>query len=126
MKKPRLFQSLTAASMSWDEWLTAVDTALVKRGYRKYHQDYRNADYTYWKTYSAGEDKLYMVGIGFYDMRKYMQQGRNADYIGVQYECMILGEDRIDMSVSSGVSLKEFEGMAQKFYHAMRGYVKKS
>lgn len=126
MKNPRLFPAGFIGSTTWDEWLAAVDAMLQKRGYRKYHQDYRSADYTYWKTYSAGEDKLYMVGIGFYDQRKYTHIDHNADYVGVQFECMILGDDRIDMSVSKDVALKEFEGMAMKFYGAMKEYVKKS
>jgi len=38
------------------------------------------------------------------------------------YECMILGEDRIDMCVYKNIDLVEFENMAKTFYEAMSQY----
>jgi hypothetical protein len=38
---------------------------------------------------------------------------------------MLLGDNRIDMSVSKNVDLTEFENMAQTFYEKMVKFLKK-
>jgi hypothetical protein len=99
-----------------DEWLSETETKLKDLGYRRYVQNHKNEDFCYWKTFKKGEDKIYQIGILFYDFRKY------ANRIGIMYECMVLGEDRIDMCVSKNIDLVEFEKMSQTFYEEMSQY----
>ncbi len=109
-------------STSWDEWLSETETKLKEIGYRKYVQNRKNEDFCYWKTFKNGEDKIYQIGILFYDFRKYADRSIYANRIVIMYECMILGDDRIDMCVSKNIDLFEFEKMAQTFYEAMSQY----
>lgn len=117
--QPPLLIADVSGSTSWDEWLSETETKLKELGYRRYVQNHKNEDFCYWKTFKNGEDKIYQIGILFYDFRKYADRDPYANRIGIMYECMVLGEDRIDMSVSKNIDLVEFENMAQTFYRAM-------
>ena len=117
--QPPLLIADVSGSTSWDEWLLETETKLKEIGYRRYVQNYKNEDFTYWKIFKNGEDKIYRIVIFFYDLRKYADRDPYANRIGVMYECMILGEDRIDMCVSKNIDLVEFENMAKTFYEAM-------
>jgi hypothetical protein len=108
---------------SWNDWLEQTETALKEIGYRRYVQNHKNEDFCYWKTFKNGEDKLYQIGILFYDFRKYADRDPFANRIGIQYECMLLGDDRIDMSVSKNIDLTEFENIAQSFYEVMAKFI---
>ena len=99
-----------------------TETKLKELGYKRYVQNHKNEDFCYWKTFKNGEDKIYQIGILFYDFRKYADRDPYANRIGIMYECMVLGEDRIDMCVSKNIGLVEFENMAQTFYVAMSQY----
>lgn len=120
--QPPLLIADVSESISWDEWLSKTETKLKEIGYRKYVQNHRNEDFCYWKTFKNGEDKNYQIGILFYDFRKYAEHDPSANRIGIMYECMVLGEDRIDMRVSKDIDLVEFENMSQTFYEAMSQY----
>ena len=111
-----------SGSTSWDEWLSETETKLKQLGYRRYVQNHKNEDFCYWKTFKNGEDKIYRIGILFYDFRKYADRDPYANRIGIMYECMVLGEDRIEMCVSKDVDIEEFENMAQTFYVSMSHY----
>jgi hypothetical protein len=119
---PPLLIADVSGSTSWDEWLSETETKLKESGYRKYVQNHKSEDFCYWKTFKNGEDKIYQIGILFYDFRKYADRDPYANRIGIMYECMVLGEDRIDMCVSKNIHLVEFENMAQTFYKAMSQY----
>lgn len=119
---PPLLIADVSGSTSWDEWLSKTETKLKEIGYRKYVQNHKNEDFCYWKTFENGEDKIYQIGILFYDFRKYADRDPYANRIGIMYECMVLGNDRIDMCVSKNIDLVEFENMAQTFYGAMSQY----
>jgi len=120
--QPPLLIADVSGSTSWDEWLSETETKLKELGYRRYVQNHKNEDFCYWKTFKNGEDKIYQTGILFYDLRKYAEVDSYANRIGIMYECMFLGEDRIDMCVSKNIDLVEFENMAQTFYGAMSQY----
>jgi hypothetical protein len=120
--QPPLLIADVSGSTSWDEWLSEMETKLKEIGYRRYVQNYKNEDFCYWKIFKNGQDKIYQIGILFYDFRKYADRDSYANRIGIMYECMILGDDRIDMCVSKNIDLFEFEKMAQTFYEAMSQY----
>ena len=124
MKKQDLQLFPITDDMSWDEWLEAIEKALRAIGYTKYIQHYKTEDFMYWKTFNDEDGKkMYMVGIGFYDFRKYEQLDPQAYRIGTLFECMIIDtDDRIDMTVSKDMSLAEFESMARTFYKTMSPY----
>ena len=105
---------------SWDEWLFETEHKLKKIGYKKYVQNHKSEDFAYWKTFKNGEDEIYQIGILFYDFRKYADHDTVANRIGIMYECMLLGEGRIDMSVSKNIGLEEFENMAQMLYRTFK------
>jgi hypothetical protein len=120
--QPPLLIAEVSGSTSWDEWLSETETKLKELGYRRYVQNHKNEDFCYWKTFKNGEDKIYQIGILFYDFRKYADRDPNTNRIGIMYECMVLGDDRIDMCVSKNIDLVEFENMSQTFYEAMSQY----
>ena len=120
--QPPLLIADVSGSTSWDEWLSETETKLKELGYRKYVQNHKNEDFCYWKTFKNGEDKIYQIGILFYDFRKYADSDPYANRIGVMYECMILCDDRIDMCVSKNIYLNEFELMSKTFYEVMSQY----
>ena len=109
-------------STDWDEWLSLVEGRLKKLGYRRYCQKLKSEDFAYWKSFYDEDAKIYQIGLFFYDFRKYADRDPNANRISIQYECMLLGRDRVDMSVSKGIDLPEFEKMARTFYEAMWQY----
>lgn len=120
--QPPLLITDVSGSTSWDEWLSETETKLKELGYIRYFQNNKKEDFCYWKTFKKGEDKMYQIGILFYDFRKYADRDPYANRIGIMYECMVLGEDRIDMCVSKNIYLVEFENMARTFYGAMSQY----
>jgi hypothetical protein len=107
-------------SQDWDAWLMEVEANLSKSGYRRYNQNLRSEDFAYWKTFYKKEKKIYQVGILFYDFRKYGDL--NVHQISVQWQCILLCDDRIDLSVSKEIEVAEFEEMAKTFYEAMSQY----
>lgn len=120
--QPPLLIADVSGSNSWDEWLSETETKLRDRGYIKYTQNYKHEDFCYWKTFKNGDEKLYIVGVLFYDFRKNADINSYSYRIGIMYECMLSGEDRIDMSVSKNIDLDKFENMAYTFYHSMSQY----
>ena len=120
--QPPLLIADVSGSTDWDEWLSETETKLKELGYRRYVQNRKDEDFCYWKTFNSGEDKIYQIGLLFYDFRKYSDRDPYANRIGIMYECMVLCEDRIDMYVSKNIDLVEFENMAQTFYGAMLQY----
>lgn len=120
--QPPLLIADVSGITSWDEWLSETETKLKELGYRRYVQNHKNEDFCYWKTFKNGDDKIYQIGVLFYDFRKYAERDPYANRTGIMYECMVLGEDRIDMCVSKNIDLVEFENMAKTFYGAMLQY----
>lgn len=106
----------------WDNWLSEYESNLKNLGYVKYVQNHKNEDFCYWKIFKNGEDKIYQIGVLFYDFRKYADRNPMANRIGTMYECMLFCDDRIDMCVSKNIDLPEFEKMSHDFYEAMKQY----
>lgn len=121
LKKPSLIPNISG-STSWEEWLSETEIKLKELGYKRFVQNHKNEDFSYWKTLKKGEDKIYQVGILFYDYRRYAHINLSANEIAIMYQCMLLSENRIDMCVSKNIDLKEFENMAKAFYEAMIEY----
>jgi len=107
----------------WDVWLLNLDTEIKQFGYKKYNQNLRKEDFAFFKTFYKEEEKIYQIGVLVYDFRKYMHFNSSANYIGIQYECMLIGDNRIDMSVSKAISLATFEEMALAFYERLNKYL---
>lgn len=117
--KPSIF--VCDDKLNWEQWLIKLDEYLNQAGYKKYiEQKFKNEDFVYWKKhYNSEGEKIFLTGVLVYDFRKY---GHANASIGAQYECMILCDERIDMSVSKDFNLEEFERMATSFYLAMKEY----
>jgi len=126
IKFPKIFSKNINAT-SWDEWLELIDKELNNAGYRKYKQIIKSSDFQYWKSFYADNEKIYIVGLLFYDFRKYQSQDPNANIISIDYECMLLDGfgGRVDMSVSRNIKLEKFEKMSKDFHDAMLKYIKK-
>lgn len=120
-KYPIIF-NFEQSIQDWDEWLMLVEERLTILGYRKYNQNLKNEDFAYWKTFRDEGKKAYMVGVNFYDFRKYRTEYNAGNRIGIQYQCILLGHDRIEMDVSKHVSLDNFKIMATKFYQALKEF----
>lgn len=123
VEKPLLFENIGECK-SWDEWLDKTEIALRDNGYRKYNQNIKNEDFTYWKTFYVNDEKAYQVGLLFYDFRKHMVNNLTiSERIGVQFECMFIDiNSRIDLTVSKNITLLEFEAMSKTFYDSMFQY----
>lgn len=119
---PNAAKPSVIGSTDWDEWLSLVEGRLKKLGYRRYSQNLKSEDFAYWKSFYDEDAKIYQIGLFFYDFRKYADRDPIANRISIQYECMLLGRDRVDMSVSKDIDLPEFEKMARTFYEAMWQY----
>jgi len=106
--------------VDWNEWLMTMETTLKEAGYRKFTGHHKREDFGYWKSVYDGEKKLYQIAVLFYDFRKFSDQLQGADRIGYQYECMLIGDSRFDLSVSKDdMDFKEFEKVARDFHNAM-------
>jgi hypothetical protein len=105
-----------------EEWLEKTETALKELGYSKYSQDLKNEDFAYWKSFYKNDDKIYQVGVFFYDFRKY-----GHERIGISYETIFINIDaRIDLSVIKNITISEFEQMSETFYNSMKIYAENS
>lgn len=104
----------------WKEWMEKAESHLINAGYKKFNQNLRGEDFTYWKTFFADNEKAYMVGVLFYDFMKYDNPIKR---IGTMYECMLLGDNRVDLTVSKEIELIDFEDMARVFYDSMKKYL---
>lgn len=102
-----------------DKWLSDYEAYLKEKGYNRYVQRYKSEDFAYWKSISIDDEKAYQIGLLFYDYRKFTSDERR---IGIQYECHILGDYRIDLVVSKDITLEIFEEMSEKFYNTMKKY----
>ena len=122
--KPDYKKHITDEVVNWDSWLLEYENNLKELGYRKYIQNYKHEDFCYWKTFYKGNDKIYQIGVLFYDFRKYYSKDPNANIISTMYQCMLLGDNRIDMEVSKDIDLPEFEEMSKDFYKSMIKYLK--
>jgi hypothetical protein len=83
--QPPLLIEDVSDSNSWGEWLSETETKLKEIGYKRYVQKHKNEDFCYWKTFKNGEDKIYQIGILFYDFRKYADRDPNANRIAIMY-----------------------------------------
>jgi hypothetical protein len=106
----------------WDKWLIDMEASLKLSGYRRYNQYFKSEDFAYWKSFYDDDLNIYQVGVLFYDFRKYIDIDPNANRISIQYECMLICDDRIDLSTSKRIEVFEFEKMAKTFYEAMSKY----
>ncbi len=121
--KPQLFKTKIDDSASWDEWLEKTEELLKSNGYKKYNQILKSEDFAYWKIFHVNNKKAYQAGVLFYDLRKYEGNFNVLNYIGVQFECMLINADsRIDMSANKEITVKQFEKMSRDFYNAMSEY----
>ena len=121
IKSPLLIPSVVDFT-SWDEWLESTEKKLKEIGYGRYKQNIKHEDFAYWKTFHVGGGIGYMVGIYFYDFRKYAERDPNTNRISVQFECQFVNDFRMDLTVSKDIPLEEFETMAATFYDAMSKY----
>lgn len=105
--------------MDWNGWLAEFESNLKELGYIKYVQHFRRETFAYWKNICEGDTEIYQVGILFYDFRKHSDTDPRANRIGIQYECLLIGDERVDMSVCLDIDVPVFELMAKSFHEAM-------
>ncbi len=96
-----------------DNEISKIDTELKSKGYKKYDQLHKESDYQYWKTLSG-----YQVGVLIYDFRQYDKK----ESIKILYECKLLNEDRVDLTMSKNINIDEFEEISEQFYNFMNDY----
>jgi hypothetical protein len=121
MDKRRILTYDLGEFETWDEWLVATEDALEKRGYTKYKNHSERSDFSYYKTFYRGEEKIYQVGLLFYDFRKFERADTCANRIGVDFKCYIICDDHVCMTVNKDMSIEEFEELARVFYFSMIG-----
>lgn len=111
----------------WDKWLTLVEGELKSRGYRRYNERMKNQDFTYWKVFKDSDGtSLYQCGLHFYDFRKYIHRDPMANRIGVEFDCMIIGDDgRNHLVMGKELSVDVFEEISAKFFSMMEQYIKR-
>lgn len=122
--KPNYKKYTIDGIIDWDKWLEKYEANLKKSGYNKYIQNMNNEDFGYWKTFKKGKDKIYLVGVLFYDFRKYPKYSAFLNKIDVMHKCMLLPDNRIDMKVSKNIDLPKFEEMSKIFYKTMSKFNK--
>lgn len=109
------------AMYTWGEWLTETEKGLKYLGYSRFEQEYKDEDFTYWKVFYSGDERIYQIGISFYDFRKHTNKLSLPNRIGVEYECMILNLDtRVCLTMGSSLTLPDFETMSMEFYDLMK------
>lgn len=111
---------IISMNIDWEDWLSALDKKVTEIGYRKYNQSHKGENFAYWKSFyddKEEEKKIYQIGILVYDFRQYEKAKGSGFYrISTQYECMLIGDDRIDLIVSKKMPIEDFEVMAKSFY----------
>lgn len=122
MNKPLLFKE-KHSELEWNEWTLKIERELIKIGYTKYFQHYKREDFSFWKSIKEDDKKIFQIGILFYDFRKHILHDPMANRIGVQFECLLIGDNRIDLSVSKDITISEFETMCYSFYESMKKYI---
>lgn len=110
-----LFDNISESD-TWDVWLEKTETALKENGYKRQVTNYKSEDFCYWKTVVKGKIKIYQQGVCFYDWRKYP----HGEGLGISLECLLISDNRIDMSASGNMKLKDFELMCEKFYKTFK------
>ena len=102
----------------WNQYINELHAYLTGLGFKKYNQNYKQEDFSYWKVY----DDKYQIGLLVYDFTKYNQHNLNSK-VSIQFECMLVDINcRCDLSVSKNTEIDEFEQMAKSFYESMIKY----
>lgn len=90
-------------------------------GYTYYpKQVFKNEHHRFWKSFYINGEKVFQIGILLYDYSKY---DINNKRVGIQYECLLIGDDRLDLSVSKNIDINKFEEIAFDFYESMKKYL---
>jgi len=97
------------------------ETEILKLGYRKYKQTFKESDFQFWKSFERGENNQngYSIGLAFYDWGKYPQFTQKEN-ISCSLEFMLGNNeivDRLDLSVSDDkITIGQFEDFCKNFY----------
>lgn len=118
-----LFPSPKKLDYNWKEWQTSIESKLQKNGYKKIGNSYKNEDFGFWKTVYDGDKKAYQLALLFFDFTKYNSNDIYAHRIGIQFEALLIGDARVDLSISNNLSLAEFEEAGHDFYITMKSYI---
>ncbi len=110
--------------------LTATDSILFEKqlielGYKKSYQNFKNGDFTFWKSFEIQLDQYgerfggYQIGFTFYDFSKFSQHIGDCP-IHINYNFVLggsLGIDRLDVTVTDdSMSIDKFEKFCTDFY----------
>lgn len=109
----------TTTNINWDAWLKDFDTEVKKLGYHVSATRISNEDFCYCKTVK----NKYLVVLMIYDFRKFADRDPRANRIGLQYQALVSGNERIDLMTGKKISVEEFEEMAETFYETMKQYL---
>ncbi len=98
-----------------------LETSLIEKGYKKYSQNFKNADFIYWKNFDKDKNKQggYSVGFSFYDWSAYPQYNLEKT-IGVSLSFLLGNNQRVDsmdLSISDDkITIQQFEDFCAEFY----------
>jgi hypothetical protein len=106
-------------NFDWDNWLKEKEKFLEESGYIRYNEHLKGEDFVYWKNFiDENEEKIYQIGVLFFDFRdKY-----NLNRIDIEYECRLICDDCISLSVHKDIFITSFEIMSSDFYKVMKIY----
>lgn len=102
------------------------ENQLIELGYRKYCQNFKNSDYTFWKSLEKQTDEDgdkfggYQIGFSFYDFTKFHQYIDDTP-IHINYTFLLgqdVGVDRLEFTITDdSMSIEKFEQFCNEFYH---------
>jgi hypothetical protein len=95
---------------------------LILKGYKKYNQDFKNSDYTYWKSFhkesnlTDDENPGFQIGFPFYDLTPF--DAKNKIHVACYFT---LGNttkiDRLDVEINDDrMTIEKFEKFCEDFY----------
>ena len=101
--------------------METIEKQLIDKGYTKYEGNYKSSNWYYGKSfYNDKKEKIYQIIIPFYDFRDYHTLNLKILY---DFDCLLIGDERLDLTYSKNVSIDEFEEMSSHFYNSMKKYL---
>lgn len=124
MSTSTVFDDLVQTKSNLEEWQQATEDRLKKIGYARYNQQLKGSDFQYFKTIWDNDEKIYTIGVLFYDWQKYKDKLANPEHairIGIQYECSFICDDNVWLSISSDkCSIEKYQEICENVYHTLK------
>lgn len=121
--RPHVAPYTALGTTNWAAWLADFEANLHASGYRRYRQLFKKADFAWWKSFGTARQRLYQVGVLFYDFRLFNHRNADLDRIGIEYVCLLCGtNERVELMSGQGMDIPGFEAMAKAFYQAVQPF----